>query len=169
MMGWWTGDLALFNVRCPLYRVEVRVLIGMLCVLHVLGSDMLFFSGIVLIHPCILELAIYRDYFIGCSLLLEGISYFTNLCLTGGAGLVTVATCTVMCIFSQTSAAHCFVKVESLGQGAAAPKPVVYPVSNNLEQYRGLITISLLPRCQTHTALCTKLCLLAPLFLLMHS
>lgn len=32
-----------FNVRCPLYRVEVRVLIGMLCVLHVLGSDMLFF------------------------------------------------------------------------------------------------------------------------------
>lgn len=44
-----------FNVRYPLYRVEMRVLIGMLCVLHVLGSDMLFFfSGMVLIHPCIL-------------------------------------------------------------------------------------------------------------------
>lgn len=78
----------------------------------------------VLIYPCILVLAICLNYSIGCSLLLEGISYLTSLRLTGGAGLVMVSTC----ICSQTSATHCFVKGEPLGQGAAAPKPLFYPV-----------------------------------------
>lgn len=119
MMGWWTGDLALSMLGILFIGLKWGCSFGMLCVLHVLGSDMLFFFRYGINTP------MHLDYSIGSSLLLAGISYFTSLCLTGGAGLVRVATCTVMCIFSQTSAAHCFVKVESLGQGAAAPKPVV--------------------------------------------